>query len=154
MGFLTSRLAGPIAAGVAILFLALLIIQTIRINGFLFIPGLEDQLAACQSVTARANEAATKAADAAREQGRLQAAADTQALLEAEMKRRENTDKVIAQLQVQVSKLRPISPPPVVIPGQPLPPVVVTPPALPAVCRLDQTALDSIRATLNTQRLP
>lgn len=150
--FLSSRLAGPIATGVAALLLVALMVQTVRISGFFFIPGLEDQLAACQSVNSRANEAATKAIADAREAGRLQAEAAAKRLLEGELKRREDTDKVIADLQKAVSKLRPVAPPPVILPGQPLPPIVVTPPQLPAVCRLDQAALDSIRGTLNVQR--
>jgi hypothetical protein len=141
-----------IAPIVAPILLVILIVQSIRADGFLWFDGLSDKLAACESVNARANEASRIAADKARDEGRTAAEAAALDLLQKEQDRRKATDQTIADLRVQISKLRPISPPPIVLPGQPEPPIVITPLALPRECRLDQSALDVIRSMLNNQR--
>lgn len=129
--------------------LALLIFQSVRADGFLWWEGLSDRLEACQTLNDRANAAAKADADRAREEGRISAEADAKRLLEEEVKRREGTDKTIAELRRLVDRLRPQ---PVVVREPGAPPIVVTPPALPRECRLNQDALDGMRATVNRQR--
>ena len=143
-----------VASFLAPVLLAALIFQSVRADGFLWWDGLSDQLRVCEDRNKAVEDATKVAADTAREEGRIAAEAASARLLEGAIKGREKSDADVAALRVLVSRLRPIAPPPIVIPGQPLPPVVVTPPALPRECRLDQPALDAIRATINAGRAP
>lgn len=152
MRFITSKLFGPIAAAAAVLFLALAIYQTIRIDGFPFFgPGLRGQLAECQAFQGLANQKAQEAADKAREEGRLSAAADSEKLRASEVERQRMEMETLEMLQKQAANLR-RPPPPVIVPRAPPPPVVLEPPPpLPAVCLLNQEALDAMQATINNQ---
>jgi len=144
---------GIIARIGAPVLLVLLLVQTARIDGVpIFYRGLVAQLDACEDLNTEAAKKRDEAIVAAREEGRVGAALAAQELVANEIRRRSDADKVIEDLRNRVSKLRPVAPPPIILPGQPEPPIIVTPPALPAVCRLDQGTLDSIRATLNAQR--
>ena len=125
------------------------LIQTVRIDGFpLFGDGLRQKLTACENVNLAANQLAQDAVAKAREEGRITAAADSLKLVQDETERRKVTDKTITDLRIMVARLRPVPPRPIVVTG---PPPVRLPP-LPVACKLDQTALDSIRSALNEQR--
>jgi len=150
---LASKLFGPIAAAVAALAVLGLVVQTIRIDGFPFFgPGLRGRLAECENVNTLAAKERDDAIAKSREEGRASAALDAQGLISREVERRAAADKSIEDLRLQVSKLRPVAPPPIILPGQPEPPIVVTPPALPAACQMNQEALDAIRLNINAAR--
>lgn len=138
-----------IAAIAAPILLVGLLVQSIRADGFLWWDGLSDKLAACEAVNAKANERAREAADAAREQGRIAAEAAALDLIAKEQARREQTDKTIADLRALVGKLRPISPPPIVVPGEP---ILITPSMVTTSCDFKQEPLDAMRNAINASR--
>lgn len=135
---------------VAGLALAGFVFQTLRIDGVpLFYVGYRTQLAECRAMQQEANDAATAAANKAREEGRVAALADAQRLAADEAKRKADADKALADLRAIVARLQRPQPP-VTVRVEGGEPIVVTPAV--GMCLLDREAVNDLRAALNRGR--
>lgn len=149
-----------IAAFAAPVLLVALLLQTARVDGVPFLyTGVAEQLAECKLDALRANNAALEAAEKAREEGRVSAENDSKVLLEAEAKRRINTDKNVVALRALIARLKqaptqtaPQAPTPLGGAGGTAPLPHALPPAPGLACALEQTALDALRSRLNQGR--
>lgn len=145
-------ITGPIMGALAAVLAVALVAQTVRIDGFpILYDGLRMQLATCLAAQGLANDAAIKAAEKAREEGRAAALADTDKLAADRAAEKATTQKTISDLQGIVARLqRPQPPVTVRVEGEP--PVVVTP-SVSQACLMDKDALGDLRERLNRGRL-
>ncbi len=130
---------------------AAFLFQTFRIDGVpIFYTGMRTQLAECRAAQGLANDAAQKAAEKSREEGRQAAIADATRLGAEEAKRKADSDKTVSDLQAIVARLQRPQPP-VTVRVEGGEPVVVTQTVM-GMCELDRGAIIDLRSALNRGR--